>query len=425
MSNGRISGFAKLEYLLGDEEVPGLLQKLNQYQSFSFDTFRNEYRIIATKLATQKEARGKYSKKEHKYETVVKEALNILKKINLVGSVGEDLYVLSEDSRRIIEALKNGERDRAKQLLYHNLIAYIPQFRPSQFLLKLRDITHGDVASKKGEFVYAWFDEGGVLFTNFLSQKEKFIKEVFGTDGYGLKVRAYWASFFDHVAIFSSNLRNTQSEIRCYKIVLTKFIATLQEIVNVLEELSNEFLDIKALSKKYEWNPFYTYSITEIIRNLGVLDDGLKKNDNGLKESVIRRSLEKGAWVVSEDPGYIGLIQESDLSKVSKLKSDRVFIIMEPEISLERFYDTLYSGYMKITKGRLYQSVWIHELRAEVCHRLHISVRKFDKLLHELCQTLPPQCIELAKVSIKSPPDAYPFKYFGRHYYMIRVRKNE
>lgn len=436
-----VTGFSRLEYILGFKECEGIAGKFFDQPSFRFSDAYSVVKEVALSIEAQRHHYAKtridvsklgYGSEERELEgygptklkTITKTAISGLKKWELIKPISVNTYIPLEGLRQIGRLCREGKFDEAKTLLYHYIIRKEYPFSPRRFLVKLRDYKQVKVLFYKPQRAEIPLQEnGGIAYID-----DTFIEHL-QTNSWAMTVMSDWGSYFGLIDWFPETFIINKVKFRTRMLVLTKRLASVKEMEDIYSFEREQGIEqpstlIEQYSKKSNLNKYAVQSIFKCAERLGlfkVTDNRLECGEALRSHEIISRALSEKAWVIADSDEYRGII--SDVSSIPPVGADHIFILFGEEIPLETFYEHLYDGYVKSVEGKTYEAAWIDKVRKEVCKSLHINRITFDQLLTKLCIKLGAPYVELTKVSIKPPSDLKPFIFVGQAYHMIKVRK--
>jgi hypothetical protein len=436
-----VTGFSRLEYILGFKECLGIAGKFIDQASFRFSDAYSVVKEVALSIEAQRHHFAKsridvsklgYGSEEQKLEgygstkleTITKTAISGLRKWELIKPISVNTYSPLEGLRQIGRLCREGKIQEAKTSLYHYIIRKEHPFSPRRFLIRLRDYKPEKVLFTKPQLAEMPLQEtGGIAYAD-----DAFI-EYLQTNSWAMTVMSDWGSYFELTDWFPETFIINNVKFRTRMLVLTKRIASLKEMEAIYSFEKEQSIEqsstlVEEYSRKSNLNKYAVQSILKCAERLGLLKMTNSRVECGQELSeneMINKALIEKVWIIADADEYRGII--SDASSIPPVDANNIFVLFHEEISLETFYERLYDGYVKSAEGKTYQTTWIHKVRKEVCKSLHINWIKFDQLLTKLCIKLGAPYVELAKVSIKAPADLKPFIFMGGIYHLIKVRK--
>lgn len=437
-----VTGFSRLEYIFGIASVPGIIGKFCDQPVFrteeahrvvkevaigGIEAERRHYartRVDVSRLGYRPGERDFEGYGATKLMTITKTAISGLSKWGLIERISSDEFRPLGTFRRIGELLRQDKVYEAKVLLYHHIIKKEDPFRPRRFLLGLRDYEVREISFKKPFGMKMSLEEnGGIAYTD-----DAFIDHLH-TNSWAITVMSDWGAFFDLVDWFPETFVINGKKRHCRMLVLTKRMSSLQELLDVHDFTGRSTITdfdvlVRRFSEEHDLNAYASKSILACAENIELLrvDNGkVKCGELPERNEIISKVLKEKGLIVLDGDEHRGVILRA--SSVLKEDPSQVYFLMDPTVTLETFRHALYASYFKATGGKTYEDAWIHTVRKLTCKSLHINSSEFDRLLTELYIKIGAPYIELAKVSLREPPDFKPFIYMKSRYHMIKVRK--
>lgn len=406
-----VTGFSRLEYVLAvaekcyEELAEGRTRQISQDEVYDI--------VLRTASWMEKRWIREVGRRGGKKagQIIASKCLEALKKWNLIGkkdnSISEKIVTIGKllvekkneklARRELLDAIFSSRRDKP--------------FHPSHLWVSIRNSkvtflkTTFRIKGKKGNIegpMVRFEGEDGVAYDH-----EPFLKKV-PTNFFALDIMRDWGEFFGVLNYYPLDREKIQTELKSwiddykkdngydiklrwprYGIYLTVILASVEELMKALILLRNRGeLTFQQLVEELKLNTYACNCIVQILHEIGLISVTQENVLSAVKDKIsLQKLLEAGkekALIISDGPEIYGIVTNKFDQLQYRLKREKTYFIIEPEIQLNDFKRIFTKNYAEAVKDRFGIPVWISELAFSVCKELRISRRLYDNFILKL-----------------------------------------